>query len=144
MDEYGLTQQELSDTLGISRSALANSVRILNLDQKVIDLALEGKLTEGHCRTLVGIEPEKQYEMAIQIIENGESVRSAEKKAKSTKKPARKVDNKYAAIYKDIENQFQGFFGSKVKLDAGKKKGKIIIEYSSNDDLERIMELIKK
>ena len=144
MDEYGLTQQELSDTLGISRSALANSVRILNLDQKVIDLALEGKLTEGHCRTLVGIEPEKQYEMAIQIIENGESVRSAEKKAKSTKKPARKVDNKYAAIYKDIENQFQGLFGSKVKLDAGKKKGKIIIEYSSNDDLERIMELIKK
>lgn len=144
MDEYALTQQELSDTLGISRSALANSVRILNLDQKVIDLALEGKLTEGHCRTLVGIEPEKQYEMAIQIIENGESVRSAEKKAKSTKKPARKVDNKYAAIYKDIENQFQGFFGSKVKLDAGKKKGKIIIEYSSNDDLERIMELIKK
>ena len=144
MDEYGLTQQELSDTLGISRSALANSVIILNLNQKVIDLALEGKLTEGHCRTLVGIEPEKQYEMAIQIIENGESVRSAEKKAKSTKKPARKVDNKYAAIYKDIENQFQGFFGSKVKLDAGKKKGKIIIEYSSNDDLERIMELIKK
>lgn len=144
MDEYGLTQQELSDTLGISRSALANSVRILNLDQRVIDLALEGKLTEGHCRTLVGIEPERQYEMAIQIIENGDSVRLAEKKAKSTKKPARKVDNKYAAIYKDIENQFQGFFGSKVKLDAGKKKGKIIIEYSSNDDLERIMELIKK
>lgn len=144
MDEYGLTQQELSDTLGISRSALANSVRLLNLDQRVIDFALEGKLTEGHCRTLVGIEPEKQYEMAVQIIENGDSVRAAEKKAKSTKKPTRKVDNKYAAIYKDIENQFQGFFGSKVKLDAGKKKGKIIIEYSSNDDLERIMELIKK
>ena len=144
MDEYGLTQQELSDTLGISRSALANSVRILNLDQRVIDLALEGKLTEGHCRTLVGSDPEKQYEMAIQIIENGDSVRVAEKKAKSTKKPAKKVDNKYAAIYKDIENQFQGFFGSKVKLDAGKKKGKIIIEYSSNDDLERIMELIRK
>ena len=52
-------------------------------------------------------------------------------------------DKKYEAIYHDIENQFQGFFGTKVKLDAGKRKGKIIIEYASNDDLERILELIK-
>ena len=144
MDEYGMTQQQLAETIGISRSALANTVRLLNLDQRVIDLALEGKLTEGHCRSLVGIEPEKQYKMALNIIENGDSVREAERQAKIKKKPTKKNDEKYEAIYRDIENTFQGFFGSKVKLDAGKKKGKIIIEYASNDDLERIIELIKK
>ena len=60
-----------------------------------------------------------------------------------SRKTAKKKDEKYEAIYKDIENTFQGFFGTKVKLDAGNKKGKIIIQYSSNDDLERILELLK-
>lgn len=142
MDEYGLTQQELAETLGISRSALANTVRLLNLDEKVIELAIAGKLTEGHCRSLVGIDQEKQYEMAMQIIERGDSVRQTEKIAQRKKNPTKR-NNKYEAIYRDIEDQFQGFFGNKVKLDAGKRKGKIIIEYTSNDDLERMMELIK-
>lgn len=145
LDDYGLTQQELADTIGISRSALANTVRLLNLDQRVMDLALQGKLTEGHCRSLLGVEPDKQYDMAIKIIENGDSVRQTEYKAQRKKNPPKRGDAaKYEAIYRDIENQFQGFFGSKVTLDAGKRKGKIIIEYTSNDDLERIMELIKK
>lgn len=144
MDEYGLTQAQLAETLGISRSSLANTVRLLNLDPRVINLALDGKLTEGHCRSLIGIEnPDKQFEMAKQIIENGDSVREIERKVK-TKKQEKDKNNQYAAIYKDIEEKFQGFFGTKVKLDAGKKKGKIIIEYVSNEDLERIMELLNK
>ena len=144
MDEYGMTQAELAQTIGISRSALANTVRLLNLDPRVIDLALEGKLTEGHCRSLIGIEdPDKQLKMAIQIIENGDSVREIERKVKN-KKTVQQKGNQYEAIYRDIENKFQGFFGTKVKLDAGKKKGKIIIEYVSNEDLERIMELLEK
>ena len=145
MDEYGMTQLELSQAIGISRSALANTVRLLNLDPRVIDLALEGKLTEGHCRSLMGIDnPDKQYEMAIQIIENGDSVREIERKVKNKKNAQEQKGNPYEAIYRDIENKFQGFFGTKVKLDAGKKKGKIIIEYVSNEDLERIMELLDK
>ena len=144
MDEYSLTQAQLAETLGISRSALANTVRLLNLDSRVIELALDGKLTEGHCRSLIGIEnPDKQYEMAMQIIENGDSVREIERKVKNKKQGKEKTEQ-YAAIYKDIENRFQGFFGTKVKLDAGKKKGKIIIEYVSNEDLERIMELLDR
>ena len=144
MDEYGLTQAELAESLGISRSSLANTVRLLNLDPRVIELALDGKLTEGHCRSLIGIEnPDKQYEMAKQIIENGDSVREIERKVKNKKKE-KESSNQYSAIYKDIEEKFQGFFGTKVKLDAGKKKGKIIIEYVSNEYLERIMELINK
>ena len=145
MDEYGMTQLELAQTIGISRSALANTVRLLNMDQRVIDLTLEGKLTEGHCRSLMAIDdPEKQYEMAKQIIENGDSVREIERKVKNKKTVQQQVGNPYEAIYRDIENRFQGFFGTKVKLDAGKKKGKIIIEYMSNEDLERIMELLDK
>ena len=144
LDEYGLTQLELAQTLGISRSALANTVRLLNLDPRVIDMALEGKLTEGHCRSLVSIDDQnKQYEMAKQIIENGDSVREIERKVKN-KKQGKEKSEKYEAIYKDIEDRFQGFFGTKVKLDAGKKKGKIIIEYVSNEDLERILELLDK
>ena len=140
MDEYGMTQLELSQAIGISRSALANTVRLLNLDPRVIDLALEGKLTEGHCRSLMGIDnPDKEYEMAIQIIENGDSVREIERKVKNKKNAQEQKGNPYEAIYRDIENKFQGFFGTKVKLDAGKKKGKIIIEYVSNEDLEKVL-----
>ena len=143
MDEYNLTQQKVADILGKSRSSVANSVRILNLDERVINLALEGKLTEGHCKSLMAVEdPDRQYEMALYIIESGDSVREAEKKMR-TRKKAPKKDDKYIPIYKDIENQFQGFFGTKVKLDAGVRKGKIIIQYNSNDDLERILDLIK-
>jgi len=144
MDEYHLTQQEVAEVLGKARSSIANSVRILNLDERVIELALEGKLTEGHCKALMSIDDkEKQYQIALNIIEQGDSVSESTKKLKTTKK-SKKKDEKYIAIFKDIEDTFQGFFGTKVKLDAGPKKGKIIIQYNSNDDLERILELIKK
>lgn len=144
MDDYGLTQQEVADKLGKARSSIANTVRILNLDERVIKLALEGKLTEGHCKSLLAItDMEKQYQMALYIIESGDTVREAEKKMSRTKR-LKKKDQKYEAIYRDIEDTFQGFFGTKVKLDVGKRKGKIVIEYNNNEDLERILELIKK
>lgn len=144
MDDYGLTQQKVADILGKSRSSVANTVRILNLDERVIELALEGKLTEGHCKSLLAVEDkEKQYQMAMYMVESGDSVREAEKKMARVKKTKPK-DAKYEAIYHDIENSFKDFFGTKVKLDVGKRKGKIIIEYANNEDLERILELIKE
>lgn len=143
IDDYGMTQQELAESIGISRSNIANSIRILNLDPRVIALAQGGKLTEGHCRNLVVIDdPEKQYKAALTIIEKGETVRDIERKIKN-KKVAKEADPRFEAIYRDIEDSFQGFFGTKVKLDAKKKSGKIIIQYSSYDDLERILGLIK-
>ena len=143
IDDYGMTQKELADSIGLSRSNIANSVRILNLDPRVIELAQDGKLTEGHCRNLVMIEdPDKQYKAAVDIIERGESVRDIERRVKNNK-VAKKEDPRLESIYRDIENSFQGFFGTKVKLDAHKKSGKIIIQYSSYDDLERILGLIK-
>ena len=143
IDDYGMTQKELADSIGISRGNIANSIRILNMDPRVIELAQEGKLTEGHCRNLVVIEdPDKQYKAALNIIEKGESVRDIERKVKNAKTIDKK-DPRLEAIYRDIEDSFQGFFGTKVKLDAKKKSGKIIIQYSSYDDLERILGLIK-
>lgn len=143
MEEYDLTQQKVADILGKSRSSIANTVRILNLDERVIDLALQGKLTEGHCKALMAItDGDKQYDMALYMIESGDTVREAEKKMQVRKK-MKKKDQKYEAIYRDIEDTFQGFFGTKVKLDAGAKKGKIIIQYNSNEDLERILDLLK-
>ncbi len=143
MEDYELTQQKASEILGMSRSALANSVRLLNLDERVIKLAMEGKLTEGHCRALMAVnDGDKQYDMALYMIESGDTVREAEKKMQ-VRKNMKPKDRRYEAIYRDIENTFQGFFGTKVKLDAGLKKGKIIIEYNSNEDLERLLKLIK-
>ena len=143
IDDYGMTQKELADSIGISRSNIANSIRILNLDPRVIELAENGKLSEGHCRNLVMIEdPERQYKAALNIISRGETVRDIERRIKN-KKIADNKDPRLEAIYRDIEDSFQGFFGTKVKLDANKKSGKIIIQYSSYDDLERILDLIK-
>lgn len=143
MEEYGLTQQQVSEILGKSRSSIANTVRILNLDPRVIELVQQNKLTEGHARSLLAIEDnDKQYQMALRLLETGATVREVEKKVQQKKK-MKKQDAKYEAIYRDIEDSFQGFFGTKVKLEAGKRKGKIVIEYANNEDLERILELIK-
>ena len=144
LEEYGMTQQELSDTVGIGRSTLANNLRILNLDERVQNLAREGKISEGHCRQLLCYEdPDKQYKMALKIIETGDSVRDIERKVRNKKAVEKQKDKKYEAIYRDIEDTFQSFFGTKVKLDAKQKSGKIIIKYSSNEELERILELIR-
>ena len=145
LDEYGLTQQELADIVGISRSALTNTVRLLNLDPRIMKLAEEGKLLECHCRSLMAIDDvEKQYKAALRIIENGETVRDIERKVKNAKEAKSKKDPKYEAIYRDIEDSFQNFFGTKVKLNAKKRSGTITIQYSTNEELERLLELIKQ
>ena len=141
LDEYELTQQELADMVGISRSALANTVRLLNLDPRIMKLAEEGKLLECHCRSLMAIDDvEKQYKAALRIIENGDTVRDIERKVKNTREARSKKDNKYEAIYRDIEDSFQSFFGTKVKLNAKKRSGTITIQYSTNEELERLLE----
>ena len=144
LDTYSLTQQQLADKLGISRSGLANTVRILNLDDRVIELVKDGKITEGHCKALLAInDPEKQYEAAKYIIESGDSVREVEKQMRIKKKTNPKVKNRYQPIYQEIEDSFRSFFGTKVKLEAKERSGKIIIQYSSNEDLDRILNIIK-
>ena len=142
MDEYDLTQQQVAEIIGKSRSGVANTLRILNLDPRVLELAKEGKLTEAHCRALLVYEdPERQYEAALRYIEKGESSRDINRATKVVQ--PKKVDRRQEAIFRDIEDSFQGFFGTKVKLNPGKRSGKIVIQYNSNEDLERILDLIK-
>ena len=143
MEEYNLTQEQVGKIIGKSRSAVANSIRILNLDSRVLEMAKEGKLTEAHCKALMAIaNPDEQYKMAESIITGNKSVKEVENKVYRKNKLPKK-NQKYEAIYRDIEDTFQGFFGTKVKVNAGKRAGKIIIEYSSNNDLERILGLLK-
>jgi len=142
MEEYNLTQVQLAEIVGKGRSTVANTLRILNLDERVLELAKQGKITEGHCRALLAYEDgDKQLREAMKLIENGRSVRDIERKTQRNK--PKKVDQRYVAICNDIEDSFQNFFGTKVKVDAGKRSGKIIIQYSTNDDLARILDLIK-
>ena len=143
IDNYNLKQAELADKLGISRTYVTNTLRILNLDSRVIEFALEGKLTEGHCKTLVSIEdPEQQYQLALKIIESGGTVKDLERTLKNKKKAPKKVA-KNEAIYRDIEDSFTHFFGTKCQLKAGPRSGSIVIKYSSNEELERILDMIK-
>ena len=143
MDKYGLTQEQVSKKLGKSRSSISNTVRILYLAPDVLELVKQGKLTEGHCKALAGIEDaDRQYAAALRMIDRGESVRQAESKNRITKNE-KKIDPKYRYLYEYIEDRFQGFFGTKVKIDAGRRSGKIIINYTNNDELERILGLIK-
>ena len=142
MDKYDMTQEEIGKKIGKSRSTIANTIRILNLEPRVLEMAKEGKITDGHCKALLSItDPEKQYLSAVQMLERGTSVRQMEKRAKV--KETKEEQQRNHILYKNIEDTFQGFFGTKVRLDPGKRRGKIIIEYTCNDDLERILGLIK-
>lgn len=142
MDTYQMSQEEVAKKLGKGRSTVANWIRVLNLEPRVLEMAKEGKISEGHCKALLAItDPEKQYQTAVQMLERGSSVRQVEKRAKT--KETKEEQQRNHVLYKSIEDNFQSFFGSKVRLDPGKRRGKIIIEYTSNDDLERILGLIQ-
>ena len=145
IEKYGMKQHELAAKLGISRSGIANTMRILNLDPRVIELAKQGKITEGHCRSLLNIEdPEIQFKAALYVVETGDSVREVEKQMKIKKKEQVVDQTRYAPIYQEIETKFRNFFGSQVKLNAGKRSGTIVIHYSSKDELNNLIDKIKQ
>ena len=142
MENFGLTQESLSRSLGKSRSAIANSVRILSLPQNIIDLVRNGLISEGHARTLLSIEDDAEKQRLAEEIINGKlSVRDTEKIA-GEKKTAKKIAEKkeISPEIKEMEKRLSDNFGSKVKIITGRKKGKIEIEYYGNDDFTRIME----
>ena len=143
MDKYGLTQEQVSKKIGKSRSSVSNTLRILYLAPDVLELVKQGKLTEGHCKALAGIEDaERQYAAAIRMVDKGETVRQAESKNRITKKE-KNLDPRYKYLYEDIEDRFQYFIYTKIKMEQGKRKRRIIIEYNNNEDLERMLSLIK-
>lgn len=145
MEEFNLTQEAISTKVGKSRPVIANSLRLLNLSEKIKQYLIEGTISEGHGRILLSVDDkELQYEVAKKIIDEGLNVRQTEKiikeiekNKKNNKKPAQKD------IYiKDMENRLKNALGTKVIISKGKKKGKIEIEYYSQEDLERLIEMI--
>ncbi len=143
IEEYNLTQEEIGKILGKARSSITNTLRILNLSPKVLELVKEGKMAEGHARSLlVYTDPQEQYEAALRLIDSDSTVREIEQKVHRHKKKL-EFDPRYEAVYRDIEDTFQGFFGTKVKVDAGVRSGKIIIRYNTNKELERFLDLLK-
>ena len=144
IQKYQISQTDLADKLGMSRSALANTLRILNLDPRVQELAMQGKLTEGHCRSLLNIDnADRQYKAALLVIKNGDSVREVEKQMKIRRKDNDDDKTRYSAIYQEIEDKFRNFFGSQVKLNAKKRAGTIVIHYNSKDELNNILSKIQ-
>lgn len=147
MQEFSMTQEQLSQSVGKSRSAIANSLRLLILCVEVRKLVETGELSNGHGRTLLAIEDkELQYKLALEIIERNLSVRETEALIKriqmNRNKKKENLENK--EIYVDLEDKLKNIFGTKVKLISNNKKGKIMIEYYSNDELERIIDMVER
>ncbi|MFQ7000346.1 MAG: ParB/RepB/Spo0J family partition protein [Clostridium sp.] len=149
IDEFKLTQEELSKRIGKSRTTITNCMRLINLDDRVKEYIIEGVLSEGHGRTLLSINDEElQYTIAQKVIDEGLSVRELEKLIKKVystdkkKKDNKEVNDENNIYYKDIEEKLQSHFGTKIKLSYKKDKGKIEIEYYSEEDLQRILDII--
>ncbi len=150
MDKYKLTQEELSIEMGKSRSHISNTVRLLNLDNEILDYIVDGKLSQGHAKVILALKnKESQKEISRQIIEKKLSVRQTEdlingmtEKTKENKSKS-KMQTKASNII-EVEETLMNSLGTKVNLKGGNKKGKIEIEYYGLEDLERIIEILTK
>lgn len=148
MDEFDLTQEDISARLGKSRSTIANSLRLLSLEPELQKYVISGQISEGHARCVLSVSGTVNREFLInRIIEYGLSVRQAEKLAKDLqaagknkpKKPETVTSIEIERLRKSIEEKL----GTKVKINHGEKKGKIEIEYYGNRDLDRLLELLR-
>lgn len=142
--EYDMTQEALSVAVGRSRSAIANSIRLLGLGERIKGFVVNGDLSSGHARALIAIQDEVlQQKVADEVISKNLNVRETEKLVKkylSQKVKQKPLQKKAEQI--EIEDKLKNIFGTKVQLLSNNKKGKILIEYYSMDELDRILELV--
>lgn len=149
LEKYNLSQDELAKSIGKSRSSISNSIRMLKFDDKIKNYILQDKISEGHCKVLASVQnKDVQIKLANKIVEEGISVRKLEEVIKQIEEPKiKKIPVNTANIWiKDIEEKFKSFFHTKVEIkpDKNNKKGKIVLEYYSNDELDRILEKINR
>lgn len=147
IEEYNMTQEDISKKIGKSRPAIANSLRLLQLPQEIKNLIAEGKITQGHARALLAISGEKrQLEMAEKIIAEQLNVRQIEKMAKETKAKKKKQAplNNYQIEIIQLEERLKTVLGTKVTIQHKNNKGKIEIDYYSNEELDRILSILEK
>ena len=152
LTEFNLKQDEVAERVSKSRTAVTNAMRLLKLNEKVQQMVIDEMLTTGHARALLGIEDqEQQYIIAQKIFDEKLSVRDTEKLVKSLqnekkkkKEEKEKIDPKLEAVYHDLEEQMKSILGTKVYINhKDAKKGKLEIEYYSQDELDRIIDMIR-
>lgn len=145
MEEFDLRQEDLANAIGKSRTYITNTVRLLKLDDRVIEHLYKGNLTTGHGKVLLGIkDKDEQVKLAEKIIATGLNVRETESevnKSKEKKKPKKEKPRKDPHLA-DVEEEFMRILGTKVRLVKDKNVGRIEIEFYSEEDLERIYDII--
>lgn len=145
ISDFGITQEELSERIGKSRTAVTNCMRLLNLDDRVKEYIIEGVISEGHGRAILGVEEKDlQYKISQIVIDENLSVRETEnlikRYGKKNKNSNQMKENN--PFYIDIEERLENYLGTKVLIKNKKNKGKIEIEYYSEEDLQRILDII--
>lgn len=148
LTEFKLKQDEVAERVSKSRTAVTNSVRLLKLDPRVQQMVIDEMITTGHARALLSIEDkEQQYKIAMQVFDQKLSVRDVEKLMKTmqnTENRKEKSQPENAFIYENLEEKMKALFGTKVSIShKANHKGKIVIDYYSDDELERLMELFQ-
>lgn len=152
LEEFHLKQDEVAERVSKSRTAVTNSMRLLKLDERVQQMIIDEMITTGHARAILGItNKEKQYEFAQKIFDEKMSVRDVEKEVKriqnekkTEKKEKKNIDPKLEIIYADLEEKLKGILGTKVSIQPkDSKKGKVEIEYYSQDELDRIVTMFQ-
>ena len=146
-EEFSLTQEMIAKKVGKSRAAIANILRVLNLSRNIQENLISGKLSMGHARALLGLDNTGQMEaMCQEILKQGLTVRQTESKVNRLKKPeilklASSMKKKNIFI-RDLEKELERKLGTKVEVSPKKTGGKLVVSYYSDDDLERIQNLI--
>ena len=148
LEEFNLKQDEVAERVSKSRTAVTNSMRLLKLDERVQQMIIDDMISTGHARALLAIDDEEQqYLLATKIFDEKLSVRETEKLIKSLKNPKKQVKVvktvENAFVYDDLAEKMKRVLGTKVSISPkGNGKGKIEIEYYSDDELERMFEMI--
>ena len=144
LEQCKLTQNELADRVGKSRTAVANTMRLMGLPEPIKQMLRDSKMTEGHARAILSLDTEEQMlAVADQIVNNSLSVRQVETVAVKQKKRRLIPKRKIPALV-EIETYLKRLFGTSVKITPGLKRGKIEIEYYTDEDLERLLDMFKK
>lgn len=151
LEEFNLTQDEVAEKVSKNRTTITNSLRLLKLCDDVRQMVIEGKLSTGHARAILPIEDaEKQTELAEKIFDEKMSVRDVEKYIKNMNKPEKgkkQTNESLQLIYSNISDELKQIFGTKVSISPKNEEegsGKLEIEFYNHDDLDRIVEIIKK
>ena len=148
MENYNLSVEEFAKKIGKTKSAITDILQILKLSDKVLELARRENLSETGCKMLLEIEDEdKQYEMALYILEDGLSIEEAKKRLKLSKKVNKNIPKVDIHEFRAMEEKFTNYFGAKAKIKVSPKninRGQIILKYNSNEELERMLEFLEK